>query len=145
MPTKVDATIAKHFVQNRRVLFGECDPAGVLYTPRICEYIIEGALKFVSDCLGEPFERFMFSQNLTLPARNFNVDFLAPLTWDDDIEIRAGLSEFRTHAYTVQVTAFKDASNIAFSGKVTQVCVDNQTKRIAELPDTFRDALQRHG
>ncbi|MGI9234283.1 MAG: acyl-CoA thioesterase [Woeseiaceae bacterium] len=142
---KVDPSIAKHFVQNRRVLFGECDPAGVLYTPRICEYIIEGALKFVSDCLGEPFERYVFAQNLSLPARNFNVDFLKPLTWDDDIEIRAGLFEIRTHAYTVQVTAFGASGDIAFSGKVTQVCVDREGKKIAELPAEFRDALQRHG
>ncbi|MFK7957547.1 MAG: acyl-CoA thioesterase [Lysobacterales bacterium] len=139
----IDPGLAKHFVQNRRVLFGECDPAGVLYTPRICEYIIEGALKFVSDCLGQPFERYMFARNLTLPARNFTVDFLRPLTWDDEIEIRAGLKEIRTHAYTVQVTAM-DQQQVAFSGTVTQACVDSEAKKLAKLPAEFKAALKRH-
>jgi acyl-CoA thioesterase FadM len=125
-------------------LFGECDPAGVMYTPRICEYIAEGALKFTSDSLGEPCERYMFSRDLTLPARNLNIDFLRHVTWDDELVIRAGLSEIRTHAYTIQVTAFATSGDVAFSGKLTQVCVNNKTKAIARLPDELRRALQRH-
>jgi acyl-CoA thioesterase FadM len=136
--------IAKHFVQNRRVLFGECDPAGVMYTPRITECIVEGALKFVSDSLGEPFERFVFARNMTLPARNLNVDFLKPVTWDDDLEIRAGLHELRTHSYTTQVVALNQSGIAAFSGLVTQVCVNTETKTIAKLPEELRSALQRH-
>ena len=138
-----DAAIAKHFVEKRTILFGECDPAGILYTPRICEYIVEGALRFLSDSLGEPFERYMFARDLTLPARNLTVDFLRPLTWDDEIEVRAGLSEVRTHAYTVQVTAFEKSGQVAFSGKVTQVCVNRETRAIAPIPGEFRAALQR--
>jgi YbgC/YbaW family acyl-CoA thioester hydrolase len=140
-----DVAVAKHFVEHRTILFGECDPAGILYTPRICEYIVEGALRFLSDSLGEPFERYMFARDLTLPARNLSVDFFKPLTWDDEIEVRAGLSEIRTHAYTVLVAAFDKSGDVAFSGKVTQVCVNRETKAIAEMPEEFRDALQRHG
>lgn len=135
---------AKFFVENRTILFGECDPAGILYTPRICEYIVEGALRFLSDCLGEPFERYMFARDLTLPARNLTVDFLQPMTWDDEIEVRAGLSEIRTHAYTVRVSAFDKSGDVTFTGTVTQVCVNRKTKAIAEIPDEFRTALQRH-
>jgi YbgC/YbaW family acyl-CoA thioester hydrolase len=135
--------IACHHVENRTILFGECDPAGILYTPRICEYIVEGALRFLSASLGEPFERYMFARDLTLPARNLTVDFLRPLTWDDEIEVRAGLKEIRTHAYTVQVTAIDKSGEIAFSGTVTQVCVDRKAKAIAEVPLEFREALQR--
>ncbi len=138
------AATARHFVDSRRVLFGECDPAGVMYTPRICEYLVEGALKFISNSLGEPFERHVFAHGLTLPARNLDVDFLKPVTWDDDIEIRAGLLALRTHSYTVQVTAFDDGGDAVFSGKVTQVCVNSETRMIARLPEQLREALQRH-
>jgi 4-hydroxybenzoyl-CoA thioesterase len=133
---------ANFFVENRTILFGECDPAGILYTPRICEYIVEGALRFISDRLGEPFERYMFARNLTLPARNLTVDFLQPLTWDDQIEVRAGLSEIRTHAYTIRVSAFDSNGDVAFSGTVTQVCVNRETKKIAPIPAEFRAALE---
>ncbi|MFK7888502.1 MAG: acyl-CoA thioesterase [Gammaproteobacteria bacterium] len=142
MPT-IDFTAAKHFVEKRTILFGECDPAGILYTPRICEYIVESALLYISKSLGEPFERYMFARDMTLPARNFTVDFLQPLTWDDKIDIYAGLAEMRTHAYTIQVTALNDAGETAFSGRVTQVCVNSLTKKIAKMPDALRTALER--
>lgn len=139
------STGPEHFVEKRTILFGECDPAGILYTPRICEYIVEGALRFLSDSLGEPFERYMFAKDLTLPARNLSVDFLRPLTWDDEIEIRAGLLEMRTHAYTVQVNALNDSGDTAFSGRVTQVCVGHKSKKIEPIPEKFREALLAAG
>jgi len=136
-----DTSAARHFVEKRTILFGECDPAGILYTPRICEYIVEGALRFLSACLGEPFERYMFAKDLTLPARNLTVDFLRPLTWDDEIEIRAGLLEMRTHSYTVQISAFDASGNAAFSGRITQVCVGHKSRRVEAVPDNFRAGL----
>ncbi|MFK8030159.1 MAG: acyl-CoA thioesterase [Gammaproteobacteria bacterium] len=137
------ADIAMHFVETRTILFGECDPAGILYTPRICEYIVESALRFTSDALGEPFERYMFARGLTLPARNFTVDFLKPLTWDDKIDIRAGLDEIRKHAYTIRIIAINKDGETAFSGRVTQVCVESETKKIATIPEPLRTALER--
>ena len=134
---------ATHFVEKRTILFGECDPAGILYTPRICEYIVEGAIRFLSRSLGEPFERYMFAKRLMAPARGLNVDFMRPLTWDDEIEVRAELVEMRTHAYTVRITATNSAAEVAFSGTVTQVCIDNKTKKITPVPGKFRRALLR--
>jgi acyl-CoA thioesterase FadM len=83
----------------------------------------------------------MFAKDLTLPARNLIVDFLRPLTWDDEIEIRASLVEMRTHAYTVQVVALNASGDIAFSGRVTQVCVGHKSKKIEPVPEKFREAL----
>ena len=83
----------------------------------------------------------MFAKDLTLPARNLSVDFLRPLTWDDEIEIRASLVEMRTHAYTVQVVALNDSGDVAFSGRVTQVCVGHKSKKIEPVPEKFREAL----
>jgi acyl-CoA thioesterase FadM len=34
------------FVQKRQVLFGECDPAGILYTPRIADHLSRPAWLF---------------------------------------------------------------------------------------------------
>ena len=138
-----DNTPASHFVGKRTVLFGECDPAQVLYTPRNCEYIVEGALRFLTDSLGEPFERYLFAKNLTLPARNLTVDFLRPVTWDDEVELRAELAQASKHALTIRVTASDLSGQLCFSGKVTQVCVNSDTKTIAPIPVDFRDSLRR--
>lgn len=132
-----------HFVHERTILFGECDPAGILYTPRICEFVVESALLFLTKILDEPFERYIFSQSMSLPARNLDVDFLKPLTWDDEIKLYANVAEVRTHAYTIEITALNELGEIAFTGKLTQVCVSTIEKGVAAVPDKLRTALEQ--
>ena len=133
----------RQFVHERTILFGECDPAGILYTPRICEYVVESALLFLTVILKQPFERYIFAQSMSLPARNLDVDFLQPLTWDDKIKLYASVSEVRKHAYTILITAINESDEIAFTGKLTQVCVSTEKKAIAAIPDRLLTALER--
>lgn len=133
----------QHFVHERTILFGECDPAGILYTPRICEYVVESALLFLTHILEQPFERYIFSQSMSLPARNLDVDFLKPLTWDDKIKLYASVAEVRKHAYTILITAISEYGETAFTGKLTQVCVSTENKSIAAIPDKLHAALER--
>ena len=133
----------QHFVHERTILFGECDPAGILYTPRICEYVVESALLFLTTILEEPFERYIFAQSMSLPARNLDVDFLRPLTWDDKIKLYASVAEVRKHAYTILIAASNEDGDTAFTGKLTQVCVSTDRKAVAEIPDKLRKALER--
>ena len=133
--------MSRHFIEERKILFGECDPAGILYTPRICEYVVEGALQFLTMILEQPFERYIFGQGLTLPARNLDVDFLKPLTWDDRIRLFATVSEIRTHAYTIEITADNEADQAAFRGRITQVCLSRSEQALAPIPDKLKSSL----
>jgi acyl-CoA thioesterase FadM len=133
------------FIETRKILFGECDPAGILYTPRICEYVVESALLFLTMVLDQPFERFIFSQSMSLPARNIDVDFLKPLTWDDKIDLYAKVCDVRKHAYTIEITALNDAGETAFAGRITQVCISTENKSLAPIPDRLRAALEQTG
>jgi len=132
-----------HFIEERKILFGECDPAGILYTPRICEYVVESALLFLTTILEEPFERYIFSQSMSLPARNLDVDFLKPLTWDDQIRLYASVSDVRKHAYTIKITAVNESDTKAFTGRITQVCVSTDRKSVTAIPEKLRAALER--
>ena len=132
-----------HFIETRKILFGECDPAGILYTPRICEYVVESALLFLTIVLEQPFERFIFSQSMSLPARNLEVDFLKPLTWDDQIKLYASVADVRKHAYTIEITAINENEEKAFAGRISQVCVSTDRKAVTAIPEKLRAALER--
>jgi len=132
-----------HFIEERKILFGECDPAGILYTPRICEYVVESALLFLTTILEQPFERYIFSQSMSLPARNLDVDFLRPLTWDDRINLYASVADVRKHAYTIEIAAINAQGEPAFRGRITQVCVSTDRKSITPIPAKLRAALER--
>src|SRR5262245_54342391 len=93
------------FQISRTVLFGDCDPAGAIYTPRIAHYVIEALLDFQSHILGAPAARALFALGILPPARVLNIEFLAPLTFDDTIQISASVVELGETSFTCRVEA----------------------------------------
>src|SRR5262249_4643830 len=40
-----NATTARVFRTERSVLFGDCDPGGIVYSPRVADFVVEAALE----------------------------------------------------------------------------------------------------
>lgn len=128
------------FVIQRRVLFGDCDPSDVLYPPRAADYVTEAGLAFLSHRLGQPAERYVYAIGILLPARALSVDFLKPLSWDDELALTVEVLSLRTHALVMSVTGRRDGETV-LSGQLTQVCVSRETRRPTPIPQVLRDAL----
>ena len=129
------------FVVQRRVRFGDCDPGGVLYTPRMAYYVVEAVLDFLSEVLGGPAERRILDLGILPPARALSIEFLKPLAWDDKLEIHVRVKEMRTHAISFSVRGLNSSGAAAFSSQLTQVCVSPKTRRPVEIPAVLREAL----
>jgi 4-hydroxybenzoyl-CoA thioesterase len=129
------------FAIRRRVRFGDCDPGGVLYTPRMSYFVVEAVLDFLDDRLAGPPERRLLDLGILPPARALSIEFLKPMAWDDDLEIRVEVKEIRTHAIAYSVAGYV-AEEKAFIAELTQVCVSPQTRRPVAVPDALRKALR---
>jgi len=134
----------KEFVINRRVRFGDCDPGGILYTPRISYFVIEAVLDFISVCFGAPAEKSMIDLGILPPARSFNVEFLKPMAWDDEVEIKVCLKEMRNSAIVFSVNGFVSMDQV-FAAELTQVCIDPETRRPINIPGKLREVLENYG
>ena len=130
------------FVQKRTVLFGECDPAGIMYTPCIADYLVEATLAFLSHRLGNPVERYMYALGYSLPARAMNMEFLKSMTWDEVIEIHVGLSEIRSRSFTVAVSGKNAKGEETFKGHITMVSMSPAEGRAKRIPPELQSALQ---
>jgi 4-hydroxybenzoyl-CoA thioesterase len=129
------------FQISRTVLFGDCDPAGAIYTPRIAHYVVEAMLEFHSHILGAPAARAILALGVLPPARELNIEFLAPLTFDDTIQMVASVSGIGETSFACRVEAFRQDGTLAFRARPTQGCVSPQTKRPSPLPEELRHAL----
>ncbi|MBI5720429.1 MAG: acyl-CoA thioesterase [Burkholderiales bacterium] len=133
------------FRSKRTVLFGDCDPAGAIYTPRIAHYVIEALLDFQASLLGGSAARELFAMGVLPPARSMHIDFLAPLTYDDELQLDVTCIEVGKSSFTCQVEARRRDNELAFRSRVVQVCVSPATKRPVELPERLRAALLADG
>ncbi len=128
------------FLQKRRILFGDCDPGGIIYTPRIGHFVVEASIGFFSERLGGSAERRLFEMGVAPPARALSVEFLKPMTWDDELEIAAEVEELRTSAIVLSFVGSVDG-NKTFTAKLTVVIVSTETMKPVEIPAALRRAL----
>ena len=132
------------FKISRAVLFGDCDPAGVIYTPRIAHYVVEAVLEFQSHIMGMPAARAIMALGVLPPARELNIEFLAPLSYDDTLAIEVGVAHIGDTSFACAVDAIRQDGVPAFRARFTQVCVSVDDKRPYPLPDELRDALSSY-
>lgn len=131
------------FKIKRTVLFGDCDPAGAIYAPRAAHFVVESVLEFLSSAFGAPAARALFDMGIHPPARNLAIEFLAPLTWDDELDLEITCTNIGTTSFTCEVHARRQDLASAFKGTLTQVCISPATRRPIPLPDKLRQALSK--
>jgi YbgC/YbaW family acyl-CoA thioester hydrolase len=127
----------------RSVLFGDCDPGGIIYTPRVAHYVVEAAMEFMTERLGTSSARLAFQTGILPPARVLHIEYLSPMTYDDQLEIEVAVEHIGARSYTLRVHAHKRDRTPTFYARLVQVCVSAQTMRAVPLPDELRARLER--
>src|SRR5580698_10476702 len=85
----------------RRVKWGECDPAGVVYMVNYGEYVVSAYEMLMAELLGDEFQKAKVELGVALPARAFKIDFIASLRPDDEFIMTAEVSDIRTKTFDV--------------------------------------------
>ena len=129
------------FITNRTILFGDCDPAGLVYTPRIAYFVIEAIHEFLSDRLGGEGLRKVFAMGILPPARALSIEFLSPMTWDEVISIEVGSEAPGTTSFGFAVEGRQASGEVTFRASMTQVCICPESQQPTALPDALRQAL----
>lgn len=129
------------FRTSRVILFGDCDPGGVVYAPRVAHFVVEAGLEFLSHALDGPAARRLFSMNILPPARALSIEFLQPMVWDEIIQIDVTVDRVGEHSFTLLVTASNAKNDKTFRASITQVAISPETKRPVPLPLELRAAL----
>ena len=129
------------FTTKRTILFGDCDPAGILFTPRVAYVVVEAVHEFLTHILGEPAIRKIFAMGVLPPARAMSIEFFSPMVWDDVIDIEVRCEEPKNSSFSFAVIGRNASGDKTFGSTFTQVCISKQDKRPIPVPDALRQAL----
>jgi acyl-CoA thioester hydrolase len=131
-------------IVRRRVKWGECDPAGVVYTPAFAEYVMSAAELFYGCLFDTTPQRARREQGFDSPSRALSFDFQLSLKPDEDFEMTVTVAEIRERTYVLDITGRTLAGEVIFIGRLTPVCIARDERRSIEIPATFRTALERY-
>jgi acyl-CoA thioester hydrolase len=128
-------------VVRRRVKWGECDPAGVVYTVSFCEYVISAAELFYGALFETTPQRAKREQGFGTPSRALSFDFRRSLRPDDEFDMTVTVADVRSRTYELDVTARTPQGETVFVARLTPVCVARDERRSIDIPAAFRQAL----
>jgi acyl-CoA thioesterase FadM len=129
-------------VVRRRVKWGDCDPAGVVYTVTFSEYVISAAELFYGALFGTTPQRAKREQGFGTPSRALSFDFRRSLRPDDEFDMTVTVADIHSRTYVLDVTGRTPEGDVVFVAKLTPVCVARDERRSIVIPDNFRQALQ---
>ena len=109
--------------RNVRIVWGDCDPAGIVYYPRYFEMFDASTTALFERALG--MTKFQFVKaydSLGYPMVDTRARFLLPTRYGDDVVIETVVSEIKRSSFDIRHRLTKDG-NLAVEGFETRVWV----------------------
>jgi YbgC/YbaW family acyl-CoA thioester hydrolase len=131
------------FVERREVRFQDIDAAGIVFFPRLVEYLHDAYVAFLA-ARGCPLPPVLASGSWAAPIRHVEAEFLRPLRFGDSVEVALVGAAVRETEFTLgyRIAAGGRAAAI---GRTLHVTVDRTSFRRIPLPEALAEALRTLG
>jgi acyl-CoA thioesterase FadM len=127
-------------VVRRRVQWGECDPAGVVYTPRFAEYAVSASLWFMRIILRPA----LADETLESPLKALSLEFHKTLKPDELFDMTVLVCVVRRRTFDLHIRATGIDGQDRFTGKVSPIIVQRDTFASVDIPAVARNLLHRY-
>jgi acyl-CoA thioester hydrolase len=124
-------------VARYRVIFADCDAMRIMYYGNYFRLFEIGRAELFR-ALGHPFPRYI-AQGLYLAAIEATCRYIKPARYDDELVIRAGVTEVGRARMTIGYEVVAVDGSLLASGHTVLVTL-NEEGRPQRIPPEFRDA-----
>jgi len=128
-------------VARYRVIFADCDPMRIMYYGSYFRLFEIGRAELFRR-LGHPFPEYI-ARGLYLGVIETHCRYLKPVRYDDDLSIRAGVSDIGRARIEISYAIAGLENDIRASGS-TLHAVLNDAGRPQRIPHEFREAVLTH-
>ena len=122
-----------------QVRFGHVDPAGIVYFPRIFDYLHDVFEELWEEHVGERYYYLLCEKKIGFPLVHSDVKFESPLHFGDRPVVRVTCFHLGTSSLGLRYVIKLD-EKICVDARMTTVCVDLAGKEMKSIPmsDDFR-------
>lgn len=127
----------------RRVLWGECDPAGVVYSPRFSDYLMI-AFGWFTRVLAEEPEIAEELAALSTPMKGLRLEFRRTLAPGDVFDLTCRVAAVRSRTFDLEIVGAAPGGEPAFVGLLSPITCVGPPMLATPIPPALRRALTRH-
>ncbi|MBM2294490.1 thioesterase family protein [Sulfitobacter pseudonitzschiae] len=149
-PSTEEVVSDEPLVLRRVVRWGECDPAGIAYTPRFLDYVVSVHEAFISLMLGGPIHMLKDELSVDFPVRGVEIDFRSTLPLDTRFEMVVHVGEIRSRTFDIHINAYKVEAegkrrgDLAFVARITPVTIDHESRAAVALPEKLKSRVEAY-
>jgi acyl-CoA thioester hydrolase len=127
-------------IVRRRVAWGECDPAGLVYAPRFAEYLAS-AFGWFGRIMWRDGPVSTAESRTATPIKALSLEFHQVLRPNQLFDMVVRVGEVRQRTFDLEVAGQSLAGELCFLGKLSPIIVSVPDFGRAELPEPMRVAL----
>ena len=88
--------MSKTTVYEVKVMFGDCDPAGIVFFPNFCKWMDASSLDFFMQCGIPPWRELKKTHGIIgTPLLEIHTQFFKPATYGDTLQVHTHVAEWR--------------------------------------------------
>jgi 4-hydroxybenzoyl-CoA thioesterase len=129
------------YTTRRRILWGDSDPAGVVYTPRVFHYAIETVEEWLIELLGHNWMSLQDEFKLDTPTVKMGCDFLYPLRTGDFVDITLKVGKLGRASISYIIDGFNSKNCHCFKVDQISCFVDSINFKPIPISREFRDKI----
>ncbi len=137
-------TPMRPLVVRQTVSWGHCDPAGIIYTPRVLDYAIETLEAWNREFLGVSWIRLNKEMSLGFPTVRSELDFFRPPAVDHVIDLGLEVLEVGRSSLTTLITGRDNGGVDYFRVKLVSCLISVPDYTPQEIPDDFRNKIHAY-
>lgn len=125
----------------RRVRFGDCDPAGIVFTPRYAEFVFDAAEVWLERVMGLPIHAQLSGTETATPVRSISVDLHLSLRPGDPFVCQVFVEAIGRTSFRLLVAGRRGDGRLSFVGRMTCVATDRSRRITEPLSPGYRAVL----
>ena len=123
-----------------KIRFGQCDPAGIVYTPQFFDIFNVVIEDWYAQALGLDYYEIIGERHVGLGYVSAHSDFFAPARMGDTLDIAVAVERIGNSSFTLVLHAFRGEQE-TLRGRFTVVTTDLNLHKSIPVPDDLRSAL----
>lgn len=141
-PVPLDSSFlaSGYWATDIKVQFGDCDPAGIVYTPQFFHIFNIAIERWYEGALGLDYYAFIRDRRVGVGYVSAHADFFVPSTMGRTLAIAIRVERIGTTSFVLVLHAFQDGKE-ALRGRMTVVATDLDKHHSIPIPEDLRNAL----
>lgn len=125
--------MSKTTIFRTQVLFGDCDPAGIVFFPNFLKWMDASSLEFFLQNGVPPWRELEKTTGiLGTPLLEINTKFRRSATYGDNLEVHTSVTEWRAKVFMHLHQLYRREAN----GELTLLCEGTETRAFCQrLPE----------